>query len=82
MLSQGLKRSTASVQRRVSATTLILWGDRDAFLEPVLANWSLEWVDNGRVVHFPQAGHWLAHEEADAVNSQLIEFLAGDPPAA
>lgn len=61
--------------RRVAAPTLILWGDRDDFLEPVLADWSLDWVDDGRVVHFPDATHWLAHEEPDAVNAHLIEFL-------
>lgn len=79
MLRQGFrlgpKQGTAKFQRRVTAPTLILWGDQDAFLEPVLADWSLAWVDDGRVVHFPHATHWIAHEEADAVNRELIAFL-------
>jgi epoxide hydrolase 4 len=60
---------------RVRVPTLILWGDRDAFLEPGNADRSLALCDDGRLVRFPQATHWLQHEEAAEVNRQLIEFL-------
>jgi pimeloyl-ACP methyl ester carboxylesterase len=73
----GPKRGTAHFQRRVTCPTLLLWGDQDAFLEPILADWSMEWVDHGRLLHFPNATHWLAHEEPEAVNRELIGFLRG-----
>jgi pimeloyl-ACP methyl ester carboxylesterase len=28
------------------------------------------------VVEFPDAGHWLQHEEPEAVNRELLAFLA------
>jgi pimeloyl-ACP methyl ester carboxylesterase len=75
-LQMGFHRGQEHFARRVTAPTLILWGDRDAFLEPVLADWSREYVADGQVVHFPHASHWLQHEEAPEVNRRLIAFLS------
>jgi pimeloyl-ACP methyl ester carboxylesterase len=64
---------------RVTVPTLILWGDRDSALEAALAEKSLAQCDHGEVVHFPQATHWLQHEEPEQVNRLLIEFLRQTP---
>jgi pimeloyl-ACP methyl ester carboxylesterase len=61
---------------RVSAPTLVLWGDRDSALEPGLAEESALLCEHAEVVHFPQATHWLQHEEPEQVNRRLIQFLA------
>lgn len=71
----GPEAFTRKFQVRVTVPTLVLWGDKDAFLEPQLADESMEWVDNGRLVHFPHATHWLQHEEAREVNRLLVEFF-------
>lgn len=55
--------------------TLVLWGDRDAFAEPGLAEASAALCAEARVVHFPDAGHWLPHDEPDAVANELLAFL-------
>jgi pimeloyl-ACP methyl ester carboxylesterase len=60
---------------RVRVPTLILWGDQDAFIEPFLADWSMDWVDDGRLVHFPLATHWLLHEEAGPVSQHMLDFM-------
>jgi pimeloyl-ACP methyl ester carboxylesterase len=60
---------------RVKVPVRVLWGDRDQVLEPALADASLAWCDAGEVFHFPEATHWLQHEEAQAVNARLLEFL-------
>jgi pimeloyl-ACP methyl ester carboxylesterase len=60
---------------RIGIPVRVLWGDRDQALEPALADASLAWCDAGEVVHFPDATHWLQHEEAEAVNASLLEFL-------
>lgn len=60
---------------RVRIPVRVLWGDRDQALEPALAEASLAWCDAGEVFHFPAATHWLQHEEPDAVNARLLEFL-------
>lgn len=61
----------------VYVPTLILWGKKDAFLEARMAEQSTEYCDNARVKYFPEATHWLPHEEADAVNREILEFIAG-----
>lgn len=73
--SMGREAFTRKFQVRVTVPTLILWGDRDAYLEPYLADRSLDWVENGKLVHFPEATHWIQHEEPERVNNRLIDFL-------
>jgi pimeloyl-ACP methyl ester carboxylesterase len=52
---------------RVSAPTLILWGARDSFLEPHVAEASLEQCDDGRLEILPQATHWLHLEQPSRI---------------
>lgn len=74
---RALRHRRSLADPRVRVPTLILWGGRDAFLEPGLADAALELCDQGRLVRFPRATHWLQHEEAEAVNAELIAFLKG-----
>lgn len=55
--------------------TLIMWGDQDAFAGPTLAEASASLCENAEVVHFPQASHWLPHDEPRAVSERLLAFL-------
>ncbi len=64
------------VERRVTVPTRILWGRRDAFLEPSMAEASARWCDGAEIVDFPDATHWLQHEEPDRVNRLLSEWFA------
>lgn len=61
---------------RVSVPTRILWGARDRFLGREMAADSLEMCERGELFLFEEATHWLQHEEAEAVNRHLLEFLA------
>jgi pimeloyl-ACP methyl ester carboxylesterase len=63
--------------RRVKVPTLILWGRRDAFLQPGLARAALDLCDDGRLVMLDRATHWLHHEEPEAVSAHLAAFLEG-----
>jgi pimeloyl-ACP methyl ester carboxylesterase len=60
---------------RVRVPVRVIWGDKDAFLESGLAEASAALCDRAEVFHLPGATHWVQHEEADAVNRRLIEFL-------
>lgn len=60
---------------RVLAPTLILWGERDGFLERGLAEKSAKLCDDVMIEWFPRATHWLHLEESDAVNAKIIEFF-------
>jgi pimeloyl-ACP methyl ester carboxylesterase len=61
---------------RITVPTLLLWGKLDAFLIPDMAPASLACCDDGRLVFFENATHWVQHEEAEAVNGHLLRFFA------
>lgn len=61
--------------RRVSVPALILWGKNDVALSHEMVQPSLELCDHASAVFFEHATHWVQHDEADAVNKNLIEFL-------
>ena len=60
---------------QVHVPTRILWGQRDRFLLPEMARESLKYCDSAELTYFPDATHWLQHEEPDAVNTALIDFF-------
>ncbi len=59
----------------IPVPTLVLWGDQDAFAEPALAEASAALCADARIVHFPDASHWLPHDEPEGVRRELIAFL-------
>jgi pimeloyl-ACP methyl ester carboxylesterase len=66
-------------RERVTAPTLVVWGDQDDALLPEMADESLEYCDDGRLERFPQASHWVHREEPERVNELLLSHLgAGD----
>ena len=67
----------ATRPRRVDHPTLVLWGDRDRFLGPELAEPGSEWVPNARIRRVPEAGHWIQHDVPELVNDELVRFFGG-----
>ncbi len=61
---------------RVRVPTLILWGVRDVALSRRMARPSLDYCDEGNLIFFPDATHWVQHEEANEVNRHLLEFIS------
>ena len=61
--------------RRVSVPTLMLWGKRDVALSYKMVAPSIALCDDGKAVLFEKSTHWVQHDEAGAVNKNLIEFL-------
>jgi pimeloyl-ACP methyl ester carboxylesterase len=68
-------RPQAPADVRVRVPTLVLWGEKDKFILRSIADDSLKLCDAGRLVPFPDATHWVQHEEAGRVNGELIGFL-------
>jgi epoxide hydrolase 4 len=60
---------------QVHVPTRILWGQRDMFLLPEMAQESVKYCDSVELTYFPEATHWLHHEESEAVNAALIKFF-------
>jgi len=61
--------------RTVRVPTWILWGELDKFLMPEMARESLRYCSNGELFPFPDATHWLQHEEPEKVSQLLVEFF-------
>jgi len=63
--------------RSVHAPTLVIWGERDRYLEADLAEPERADVPNlERVVRLPEASHWVHQDEPARVSQLLIDFFA------
>jgi pimeloyl-ACP methyl ester carboxylesterase len=68
-------RAWISGEPRVKVPTLMLWGVKDVALSHRMARPSMDYCDDGRLIFFPDASHWVQHEEAEEVNRHLIDFI-------
>jgi pimeloyl-ACP methyl ester carboxylesterase len=71
----ALLESSRSVP--VSVPSLIVWGDRERYLDAALAEPPADFVSNTRVVHLPEAGHWVMLDAPTQVNELLVRHLRG-----
>jgi pimeloyl-ACP methyl ester carboxylesterase len=60
---------------RVTVPTLLIWGTKDRFLSPEMAQSSIDLCDHGRLELIPEATHWVHLEEPARVNELLVDFL-------
>ena len=75
------KKAEAAIHT-IAAPTLVIWGERDRYLGPELAEPEHEDVPNlDRVERLPDASHWVHHDEAERVNQLLTDFFAPARPA-
>ncbi|TQQ80919.1 alpha/beta hydrolase [Halonotius terrestris] len=62
-------------RQQVSVPTLVMWGQEDEFLEAKMADESLDYCDDGQLVTFPSATHWVLHEKPAATADELLAHL-------
>jgi epoxide hydrolase 4 len=75
-------RHSSGEIRPITAPTLVIWGERDRYLGPTLAEPHHDDVPNlDRVERLPDASHWVHHDEAERVNQLLIDFFAPALPS-
>ncbi|WP_254543285.1 alpha/beta fold hydrolase [Halomarina pelagica] len=74
--ANGLRSGLFDRRERVTVPTLVLWGARDTALIRENAERSVEYCEDGALVVFEDATHWVQHEKADEVNEKLVDFLA------
>jgi len=60
---------------RIKVPTLMMWGMKDSALTHRMARPSMDYVDEGNLILFPEATHWVQRDAADEVNHYLIDFL-------
>lgn len=61
--------------RGVRVPTLMLWGKRDVALSSEMAQPSIDLCDQGKLIFFDKATHWVQHDASEEVNQKLIEFM-------
>jgi pimeloyl-ACP methyl ester carboxylesterase len=66
---------SASKDMRIRVPTLMMWGMKDFALSHRLARPSMDYCDEGRLLFFPDATHWVQRDAADEVNHYLVDFL-------
>jgi pimeloyl-ACP methyl ester carboxylesterase len=59
----------------ITRPVLVVWGDRDRFLVPSLAEPPPEWVHDVQVVHLPDATHWVPMQAAEELSAHLERFF-------
>jgi pimeloyl-ACP methyl ester carboxylesterase len=60
----------------ISVPTMIIWGEADTYMDPVLLERSAETVTGSlRVERLPGVSHWVQEEVPDRVNGLMIDFL-------
>jgi pimeloyl-ACP methyl ester carboxylesterase len=65
--------------RRITAPTLVLWGERDRSLRRDLARWiDRQCTNPPRKVFFPDVGHWVIEARPDEVARHVIGFIDED----
>jgi pimeloyl-ACP methyl ester carboxylesterase len=60
---------------RVKVATLMIWGMKDAALSHRMARLSMDYCEDGKLVFFEDATHWVQLDEAENVTNLLLEFL-------
>ncbi|WP_246728282.1 alpha/beta fold hydrolase [Microvirga terricola] len=72
---RALRRRPPIDNPRVKPPTLVIWGNRDPYLQKGLAEASLSLCDNGEALWMEDGSHWVHIEEPQVVNKALIDFL-------
>ena len=60
---------------RIKVPTLMMWGMKDFALSHRMARPSMDYVDKGNLIFFPEATHWVQRDAAEEVNHYLIDFI-------
>jgi pimeloyl-ACP methyl ester carboxylesterase len=70
-----LRRSGRRRAARIPIPTLMLWGEKDIALSREMAQPSINLCEQGELVFFENASHWVQHDEAERVTAFLLDFL-------
>jgi pimeloyl-ACP methyl ester carboxylesterase len=73
---RALRGGAAPPSADIRVPLMIIWGERDAFLESGLADAGLALCTAGAIVRLAGISHWLQHEAAAEVNRLLLGFFS------
>lgn len=65
----------ADSRQPIDTPLLILWSKQDHYLVPELAEQCATLCSNARLEYLEGVGHWLYHEQPEAINARIEDFL-------
>jgi pimeloyl-ACP methyl ester carboxylesterase len=71
-----LRPSRSTQSPRIEAPTLVLWGQVDPYLSYEMAPLSVALCEDGQLVTFPDASHWVLHDKPKEVSDLLIDHFS------
>jgi len=66
----------SSASPKIQVPTLILWGQQDPHISYEMALLSIELCEEGRLVTFEDATHWVLHDKSEEVSQKMIEHFS------
>ena len=60
---------------RVHVPTIMLWGKMDVALSHRMAQPSIDFCDDGKLIFLENASHWVQHDESEAVTNHLLTHI-------
>jgi pimeloyl-ACP methyl ester carboxylesterase len=76
---QLLREDVRPHLERISAPTLLVWGDRDYLVPPKHGPLLREAIPDARLLLLPGAGHVPMEDRPEAFNAAVAAFLRGEP---
>jgi epoxide hydrolase 4 len=70
------RHETARMYRPVRGPVLVIWGEKDSYLNPHVLDGLGTWAPDARVLRLREASHWVQNDAPDAVNQALLSFLS------
>jgi pimeloyl-ACP methyl ester carboxylesterase len=70
------RRETARMFRPVRGPVLVIWGERDPYLNWHVLDGLPAWAPDARVLRLRDASHWVQNDAPDAVNQAVLSFLS------
>ena len=66
----------STVSPKIQVPTLVLWGQQDPHISYEMAPLSVDLCEDGRLVTFENATHWVLHDKSEEVSRHLIEHFS------
>ena len=60
----------------ISVPTMVLWGEKDPYFAPECVDRLAEAVPDLRLERFPDADHWIVHQEPDRVSALIRDYVS------
>ncbi len=72
----ALQTDWVSHLTRITAPTLVVWGERDALTPLALGRVIAETITSARLIVLPNTGHSPMWERPEAFNAEVLRFLS------